>query len=129
MPTLFLLFSLACAPSLSCISSAQCGSRQCQFGRWPFSWCKVPADDTGGQCDQKIVDAVRDGVNVIIWFSINLVRDKETGNPVITGPATGKVYLDCVGKVGRRLGVCMSLPFLLFVTVLNSFGCSKHHLI
>eukprot|EP01049_Picozoa_sp_SAG25_P020456 SAG25_NODE_7038_length_510_cov_1.119221_1_plen_79_part_10 len=28
-----------------------------------------------GQCDEKLVQAAQDGMNVLIWFSINLARD------------------------------------------------------
>lgn len=31
------------------------------------------------QCDDLIVRAVEQGVNVVMWFSINLVADPETG--------------------------------------------------
>ena len=40
-----------------------------------------------GQCDDKIVQAAKDGVNLIIWFSINLAAVNNV--PTITGPATG----------------------------------------
>lgn len=32
-----------------------------------------------GECDDKIIQAVENGVNVVIWFAINLVTD-ENGN-------------------------------------------------
>jgi hypothetical protein len=28
-----------------------------------------------GECDEKIIEAVENGVNVVIWFAINLVTD------------------------------------------------------
>jgi hypothetical protein len=28
-----------------------------------------------GECDDKIIEAVENGVNVVIWFAINLVTD------------------------------------------------------
>ncbi|RYG96692.1 hypothetical protein EON65_54025, partial [archaeon] len=38
------------------------------------------------QCDDSIIQAARDGVNVVIWFVINLATDQH-GNPAITnGP-------------------------------------------
>jgi len=43
------------------------------------------------QCDETIVHAVEQGVNVVIWFSINLAIDS-SGNPVITGGPD----MDCV---------------------------------
>eukprot|EP00040_Diaphanoeca_grandis_P022546 m.121464 g.121464 ORF g.121464 m.121464 type:complete len:400 (+) comp28858_c0_seq2:46-1245(+) len=52
-----------------------------------------------GQCDQKLVTAAQDGVNTLIWFSINLVKDTDTGAPTITGPATGAEFYDCVAKI------------------------------
>jgi chitinase len=45
------------------------------------------------ECDDKIIQAVKNGVNVLIWFSINLSVDS-SGNPVITnGP-----NFDCVAE-------------------------------
>jgi hypothetical protein len=39
------------------------------------------------QCDESILEAVKNGVNVIIWFAINLSTDSTTGKPLITnGP-------------------------------------------
>lgn len=51
------------------------------------------------QCDDKIVDAVRDGVNVVIWFSVNLGRDAATGQPAVQGGPD----LDCVADVVERI--------------------------
>jgi hypothetical protein len=54
------------------------------------------------QCDDTIVRAVQQGVNVLIWFSINLAVDSQ-GNPTITnGPD-----MNCVAekiKTIRELG-------------------------
>ena len=36
------------------------------------------------ECDDKITTAVEQGVNVVIWFAINLLTDDE-GAPMITG--------------------------------------------
>ena len=45
------------------------------------------------QCDDSIVRAVEEGVNVLIWFSINLIAD-ENGSPMINnGPD-----MDCVAE-------------------------------
>jgi hypothetical protein len=50
------------------------------------------------QCDEKIVDIVKDGANVVIWFSINLSVDS-SGNPLITsGPD-----MDCVADIVKRI--------------------------
>lgn len=54
-----------------------------------------------GECDDKLVRAVDDGVNVLIWFSINLGATPDGKRPLITGPATGKTYLDCVANKVR----------------------------
>lgn len=37
------------------------------------------------ECDQKVIKATEDGVNVIIWFSINLLTNETTGLPQISG--------------------------------------------
>ena len=52
-----------------------------------------------GQCDEGLIKACEDGVNVLIWFSINLAYDDDAGKPIMTGPATGKEYFDCVAKI------------------------------
>lgn len=50
------------------------------------------------QCDDKIIEAVQNGVNVVIWFSINLAVSA-TGEPEITnGPD-----MDCVGDVMKSI--------------------------
>lgn len=36
--------------------------------------------------------ACEDGLNVLIWFSINLAVDEETGLQTMSGPATGSEY-------------------------------------
>lgn len=53
------------------------------------------------QCDDKIVEAVRDGVNVVIWFSVNLVRDAETGLPKVEWRSAPSP--DCVADVVQRI--------------------------
>lgn len=32
-----------------------------------------------GECDDKIIKAVEDGVNILIWFAINLLTNSTTG--------------------------------------------------
>lgn len=50
------------------------------------------------QCDDQIVEAVQNGVNVIIWFSINLAVS-DTGETIITnGPD-----MDCVGEKVKQI--------------------------
>lgn len=44
------------------------------------------------ECDSKVVDSVVDGVNVVIWFAINLAVDSNTGLPTVTGGPD----MDCV---------------------------------
>lgn len=51
------------------------------------------------QCDEKIVQAAKDGVNTIIWFSIDLLHNYTTGKPYINrGPDP-----DCVARTARTL--------------------------
>ena len=52
-----------------------------------------------GQCDEKIVEIVSHGVNVLIWFSINLVRNPITGLPLVQGGPD----LDCVGTIVKKI--------------------------
>ena len=56
------------------------------------------------ECDDNIVQAAINGVNVIIWFSINLLASPVDGRPIITnGPD-----MDCVGEkvqMIRELGL------------------------
>jgi hypothetical protein len=48
--------------------------------------------------DRKIIDAVKQGVNVVMWFSINLAVTPE-GKPTITnGPD-----MDCVADIVREI--------------------------
>lgn len=37
------------------------------------------------ECDDKIITAVEDGVNVLMWFAINLLSNETSGEPLITG--------------------------------------------
>lgn len=46
-----------------------------------------------------MVEVARSGVNVLIWFSINLGPD----GLVMTGPANGVEYFDCVADVARQI--------------------------
>ena len=45
------------------------------------------------ECDDKITTAVEQGVNVVVWFAINLLTDAN-GEPVITGGPD----LNCVAE-------------------------------
>ncbi len=51
------------------------------------------------QCDEKIVQAVKDGVNVVIWFATNLAVSPDTNLPLITG---GPDW-DCVADVIKTI--------------------------
>ena len=46
------------------------------------------------QCDDSIIQSVLDGVNVIVWFSINL----DSGPAISNGP-----NMDCVGKISNQI--------------------------
>ncbi|KAJ3215661.1 hypothetical protein HK099_006249 [Clydaea vesicula] len=51
------------------------------------------------QCDEKILEAVENGVNVLMWFSIDLTADSITGKPLISrGPDLG-----CVAHMVQRI--------------------------
>lgn len=51
------------------------------------------------QCDDKIIQAAKDGVNTIIWFSIDLLRNYTTGTPYINrGPDP-----NCVAQTAKTL--------------------------
>ena len=39
----------------------------------------------GSVCDSKVVDAVKDGVNVVIWFSVVLGSDSMGNAAVLVG--------------------------------------------
>lgn len=54
---------------------------------------------TWQQCDDKIIEAAKDGVNTIIWFSIDLLHNSTTGKPYINrGPNP-----DCVAQTAKTL--------------------------
>lgn len=43
------------------------------------------------QADHKVIDAVRDGVNVIVWFSVNIVKGEDGSCVIEGGPDYQKV--------------------------------------
>ena len=51
-----------------------------------------------GQCDSKLVEAVEQGVNVLVWFACNLIID-ENGDASITGGPNW----ECVAKITKDL--------------------------
>lgn len=53
-----------------------------------------------GQCDQKIIHAVENGLNVIIWFSLTLSKNSSTNLPQITGAIPD---LDCVAQTVKTI--------------------------
>jgi hypothetical protein len=65
-----------------------------------------------GECDDKIVKAVEDGVNVVIWFAINLLTDEATGSPKITGGPD----LECVAIIKAELEA-KNLPTISLISV------------
>lgn len=63
-----------------------------------------------GQCDDQIIEAARNGVNVIIWFSINLSVN-ESG-PFISG---GPDY-NCVANIVQKLNE-LNLPTINLISI------------
>ena len=63
-----------------------------------------------GQCDDQIIEAAKNGVNVIIWFAINLSLD-ESG-PFISG---GPDY-NCVAKIIQKLNE-LGLPTINLISI------------
>jgi len=53
------------------------------------------------ECDEKIVDAVKQGVNVVMWFSINLAVSPETGRPIITNGPDWDCVADRVAEIAQ----------------------------
>lgn len=65
------------------------------------------------QCDDKIIQAVKDGVNVIIWFSVNLAVDSITGRPKITnGPDW-----DCVANITHQIRESLHLETVHLISI------------
>ena len=52
-----------------------------------------------GECDPKVIQAAQQGVNVIIWFAINLITNDTTGMPIISGGPDYK----CVAQTASYL--------------------------
>ena len=64
------------------------------------------------QCDPSLIRAVEQGVNVLIWFSINLSTDSVTGNPAVTnGPD-----LHCVLNIIQQLQ-SIKLPTVHLISI------------
>lgn len=64
------------------------------------------------ECDDKIVRASKQGANVILWFSINLLTDETTGLPTISG---GPDY-DCVARMTKAIAD-LNLPTVHMISV------------
>lgn len=64
------------------------------------------------ECDEKIITAVEQGVNVLMWFAINLLSNETTGEPLITGGPD----LSCVRAVKETLK-SRNLPTVHMITI------------
>lgn len=64
-----------------------------------------------GQCDEKIIEIVKDGVNVLMWFSINLEVNSD-GNPHISVLPD----LKCVTKIANQLKE-LNLPTIHMISI------------
>jgi len=64
------------------------------------------------ECDDKLVTAVEEGVNVLIWFAINLLANETTGEPVITGGPD----LTCVKEIQATIRA-KNLPTIHLISV------------
>lgn len=64
------------------------------------------------ECDDKLVTAVEDGVNVLIWFAINLLANETTGEPIVTGGPN----LTCVKRVQAEIRA-KNLPTIHLISV------------
>ena len=72
------------------------------------------------ECDDKVIQAAKDGVNVVIWFAINLVVDPVTGRPRVQ---SGLNY-SCVADVARELRE-LNLPTIHLISI--GYGISVCH--
>jgi hypothetical protein len=64
------------------------------------------------ECDEKIVEAVKNGVNVVMWFSINLAVNQDTGKPEITnGPD-----MTCVAERVKQIRE-LNLPTIHIISI------------
>jgi len=65
-----------------------------------------------GECDEKVITAVQNGVNVVIWFSINLISDAK-GNPLIDD---SKINSQCIAEVALALKM-QNLPTTHLISI------------
>ena len=59
-----------------------------------------------GECDEKIVKAAQDGVNVVIWFAINLLADEETGVCVMDACIRTYTYIYTYACIHTHIHAC-----------------------
>lgn len=77
------------------------------------------------ECDDKIIDAVKDGANVILWFSINLMKSSLTDRPIVESG----LDFNCVAnktKVIREINpsvVSVVLSGVIPTLIISSFRC------
>ena len=64
------------------------------------------------ECDDKIITAVEDGVNVLMWFAINLLSNETTGKPMITGGPN----LTCVSEM-KKYFIENNLPTIHMISI------------
>jgi hypothetical protein len=64
------------------------------------------------QCDDKIIQAVKDGVNVVIWFATNLSTDPVTGVPIVIGGPD----MDCVADKIQKIRE-LNLPTIHLISI------------
>ena len=51
------------------------------------------------QCNQKVLESVQQGVNVVIWFAVNLIRDPSSGAPMVQYG----LDIDCVASTIKQI--------------------------
>ncbi len=108
-----MLFQLACCSLLLCASGAELAAlKQNRHNAPELPDNLIVGYASWGECDEKIVTAVQDGVNVLIWFAINLSVNPGTGEPIVTGGPD----LTCVKDIKTRL-VEMNLPTVHLISI------------
>lgn len=71
------------------------------------------------ECDDRVLHAARQGVNVIVWFAINLVSASQTGRPAISGGPD----LTCV----RNMRAALEADGLPTVHMISIGGWNARH--
>jgi hypothetical protein len=64
------------------------------------------------ECDDKLIKAVQQGVNVLIWFSINLIANATTGAPAVSGGPNR----ECVAKIIQQIAE-LKLPTIHLISI------------